>query len=126
MSNVPQDLKYAETHEWLRVLGDTGTVGISDHAQAELTDIVYVELPAVGAQAEAGKPLAVVESVKAASDIYAPVGGTVTEVNPALASSPGLVNTDPYGEGWLFKLKITDATGVAKLKSAADYLAQVG
>lgn len=126
MSNVPQDLKYAETHEWLRVEGDTGTVGISDHAQAELTDIVYVELPAVGAPAEAGKPLAVVESVKAASDIYAPVGGTVIEVNPALASNPALVNTDPYGEGWLFKLKITDAAGVAKLKSAADYLAQVG
>lgn len=126
MSNVPQDLKYAETHEWLRVDGDTGTVGISDHAQAELTDIVYVELPAIGAQAEAGKPLAVVESVKAASDIYAPVGGTVTEVNPALAANPALVNTDPYGEGWLFKLKIAKAAEIDTLKSPADYLAQLG
>jgi glycine cleavage system H protein len=126
MSNIPQDLKYAGSHEWLRVEGDTGTVGISDHAQAELTDIVYVELPAVGAQAEAGKAIAVVESVKAASDIYSPVGGTVTEVNPALAANPALVNTDPYGEGWLYKLKITDAAEVAKLKSAADYQSQVG
>ena len=126
MSNVPQDLKYAETHEWLRVEGENGTVGISDHAQAELTDIVYVELPAVGAKAEAGKTIAVVESVKAASDIYSPVSGTVTEVNPALASNPALVNTDPYGEGWLFKLKITDAAGVAALKTPADYLAQTG
>ncbi|HWB60406.1 MAG TPA: glycine cleavage system protein GcvH [Chthoniobacteraceae bacterium] len=126
MSNIPQDLKYAETHEWLRVEGDTGTVGISDHAQAELTDIVYVELPAVGAETEAGKGVAVVESVKAASDIYSPVGGTITAVNEALVSNPGLVNTDPYGEGWLFKLKITDAAGVAKLKTPADYTAQVG
>src|ERR1700677_199579 len=126
MSNVPQDLKYAETHEWLRVEGENGTVGISDHAQAELTDIVYVERPAVGAKAEAGKTIAVVESVKAASDIYSPVSGTVTEVNPALASNPALVNTDPYGEGWLFKLKITDAAGVAALKTPADYLAQTG
>ena len=126
MSNVPQDLKYAETHEWLRVEGENGTVGISDHAQAELTDIVYVELPAIGAQAEAGKTIAVVESVKAASDIYAPVGGTVTEVNTALASNSGLVNTDPYGEGWLFKLKIANPAEIAALKSPAEYLAQLG
>lgn len=126
MSNIPQDLKYAESHEWLRVDGETGTVGISDHAQAELTDIVYVELPAVGAQAEAGKTIAVVESVKAASDIYSPVSGTITEVNPALSSNPALVNTDPYGEGWLFKLKISNSAEVDKLKSAADYQTQVG
>ncbi len=126
MSNIPEDLKYAETHEWLRVDGENGTVGISDHAQAELTDIVYVELPAVGAQAEAGKAIAVVESVKAASDIYSPVAGTVTEVNPALAANPALVNTDPYGEGWLFKLKIANAAEVAALKTPAAYLAQIG
>ena len=126
MSNVPQDLKYAESHEWLRVEGENGTVGISDHAQEELTDIVYVELPAVGAQAEAGKTIAVVESVKAASDIYSPVSGTVIEVNPALAGNPALVNTDPYGAGWLFKLKIANAAEIDALKSAADYLAQLG
>ena len=126
MSNVPQNLKYAETHEWLRAEGGIATVGISDHAQAELTDIVYVELPAVGAQAEAGKAVAVVESVKAASDIYSPISGEVIEVNPALASNPALVNTDPYGEGWLFKLKIANPAEVAALKTPADYIAQVG
>lgn len=126
MSNVPQDLKYAETHEWLRQEGETATVGISDHAQAELTDIVYVELPAVGAKAEAGKAIAVVESVKAASDIYSPVGGAVTEVNTALASNPSLVNTDPYGAGWLFKLKVANPAEISALKSPADYLAQTG
>ena len=126
MSNIPQDLKYAETHEWVRMEGENATVGISDHAQAELTDIVYVELPAVGAQAEAGKALAVVESVKAASDIYSPVSGTVIEVNTALASNPGLVNTAPYGEGWLFKLKIANPAELATLKSPEAYLAQVG
>jgi glycine cleavage system H protein len=124
-NNVPQDLKYAETHEWLRVEGENATVGISDHAQAELTDIVYVELPAVGAQAEAAKPIAVVESVKAASDIYSPVSGTVTEVNPELASNPALVNTDPYGAGWLFKLKIAKPAEIAALKTPAAYLAQI-
>jgi glycine cleavage system H protein len=126
MSNVPEDLKYAESHEWLRVEGENATVGISDHAQAELTDIVYVELPAVGAEAEAGKTIAVVESVKAASDIYSPVSGTILEVNPALAANPALVNTDPYGEGWLYKLKIADAAQIASLKSAPDYAAQIG
>jgi glycine cleavage system H protein len=126
MSNVPQDLKYAETHEWLRVEGETATVGISDHAQEELTDIVHVELPAVGAQAEAGKAIAVVESVKAANDIYAPVGGTVTGVNTALTDNPGLVNTDPYGQGWLFKLKISNPAQVDALKSPSDYQAQIG
>lgn len=126
MSNVPQDLKYAETHEWLRVEGENATVGITDHAQAELTDIVYVELPAIGAKTEAGKAIAVVESVKAASDIYAPVSGTVTAVNTALASNPALVNTDPYGEGWLFKLKTANSSEIAALKTPAAYLAQIG
>lgn len=126
MSNIPENLKYAETHEWLRVEGENATVGISDHAQAELTDIVFVDLPAVGAQAEAGKAIAVVESVKAASDIYSPVSGTVTEVNPALASNPALVNTDPYGEGWLYKLKLAKPDEITALKTPAAYLAQIG
>jgi glycine cleavage system H protein len=121
MSIVPEDLKYAATHEWLRVEGGEGRVGITDHAQAELTDIVYVELPAVGAEVEAGHPIAVVESVKAASDIYSPVSGTVTEVNPALAANPALVNTDPYGEGWLYRLKIKNPAEINTLQSAAEY-----
>jgi glycine cleavage system H protein len=126
MSNVPQDLKYAETHEWLRIEGENARIGITDHAQAELTDIVYVELPAVGAEPEAGKPVAVVESVKAASDIYSPISGTVLEVNPALASNPALVNTDPYGEGWLYLLKVKNPAEIEALKSPADYSAMVG
>ena len=126
MSLVPDDLRYAETHEWLRVNGEIGCVGITDHAQAELTDIVFVELPAVGAEVQAGHTIAVVESVKAASDIYSPVSGTVTEVNAALTSNPALVNTDPYGEGWLYKLKIKNTAEIAALKSPADYLGQHG
>jgi glycine cleavage system H protein len=126
-SNIPEDLKYAESHEWLRVAQDqTATVGITDHAQEELTDIVYVELPAVGTVVEAGHTIAVVESVKAASDIYSPASGTVTEVNPALAANPALVNTDPYGEGWLFKLKIEKPADIDALKSPLEYRAQLG
>ncbi len=124
--NVPDDLKYAETHEWVRVDGDTGTVGITDHAQAELTDIVYVDPPKVGAALSAGGTCAVVESVKAASDIYSPVSGEVIEVNEALASNPALVNTAPYGEGWLFKVRLADASQLDALKSPADYRAQIG
>ena len=126
MSNVPSDLKYAKSHEWVRVSGDTATVGITDHAQHELTDVVFVELPAVQRQAKAGEACAVVESVKTASDIYSPVSGTVTEVNPALASNPALVNTDPYGEGWLYKLKLAKPDEVAALKTPAAYLVQIG
>ena len=120
--NVPDDLKFASTHEWLR--GD-GTVGISDHAQAELTDIVYVELPKVGTKLAAGQTVAVVESVKAASDIYSPVGGEVAEVNPALAGNPALVNTDPYGEGWLYKLKDVASADADALMDAATYSKQI-
>jgi glycine cleavage system H protein len=104
---VPDDLKYAETHEWIRIDGDVGTVGITDHAQAELTDIVYVEVPAIGTKLQQKQTAAVVESVKAASDIYAPVGGEVVEANKELEGHPALVNTDPYGAGWLFKLKLS-------------------
>ncbi|MFZ0503089.1 MAG: glycine cleavage system protein GcvH, partial [Chthoniobacterales bacterium] len=102
--SLPEDLKYAETHEWLRIDGTIGTVGITDHAQAELSDIVFVELPKVGDKVTAKEKAAVVESVKAASDIYSPVSGEVTEVNGQLESNPAIVNNEPYGEGWLFKV----------------------
>jgi len=123
--NVPEDLKYAETHEWLRLDGDTATVGITDHAQAELSDIVYVELPKVGTSVAAKQAVAVVESVKAASDIYSPIGGTITEANPALESSPALVNTDPYGEGWLYKIKIEAGEELEFLLEPSAYLAKI-
>jgi glycine cleavage system H protein len=123
---VPEDLKYAETHEWVRVEGDTGTVGITDHAQAELTDIVYVELPKAGTSVAPKQAIAVVESVKAASDIYSPVSGEIAETNPALEANPGLVNTDPYGAGWLFKVKLSDPKDLDALKDAAAYKTQIG
>jgi glycine cleavage system H protein len=119
--NVPDDLFYTESHEWIKREGDNARVGITDHAQAELTDVVYVELPKVGAQAEARGQIAVVESVKAASDIYAPVKGTVVEVNKALEANPALVNTDPFGEGWIFVLKMDSPDDVKQLKDAAAY-----
>jgi glycine cleavage system H protein len=124
--SVPEDLKYAETHEWVRIDQTTATVGITDHAQAELTDIVYVELPQVGTKVTAKQPAAVVESVKAASDIYSPVSGEVTEVNTELESTPGLVNTGPYTDGWLFKVKLDDGLDLSELKDAAAYQAQIG
>ena len=124
--NIPEDLKYAETHEWVRMEGETATVGITDHAQEELTDIVYVELPKVGAVVSAKQPVAVVESVKAASDIYSPIGGTVLEINPALEGSPALVNTDPYGDGWLYRIKIEDSAGLDLLQSSSAYKVQIG
>lgn len=123
--NVPDDLQYTETHEWLRLEGANARVGITDHAQAELTDVVYVELPKVGAQVQARQPVAVVESVKAASDIYAPVSGTITEVNSALESNPALVNTDPFGDGWLFRIQVEAGEDVEQLKDPATYRAQI-
>jgi glycine cleavage system H protein len=119
--NTPADLRYASSHEWVRLDGDIATVGISDHAQEELTDVVFVELPAVGRAVDAGDPTAVVESVKAASDIYAPIGGEVVEVNPEVESDPSLVNTDPYGKGWIFKLRVKDVDHVSKMLDAAAY-----
>ncbi|WP_293913569.1 glycine cleavage system protein GcvH [Deinococcus sp.] len=113
---TPSELKYAPTHEWLS--GD-GTVGISDFAQDQLGDVVYVELPEVGREVKAGETLAVVESVKTASDIYAPASGTITAVNDALSGTPELVNSSPYGEGWLFKLDVGEASG--ELMDAAAY-----
>jgi glycine cleavage system H protein len=123
---VPEDLKYAETHEWVRVDKTIGTIGITDHAQAELTDIVYVELPKIGAKVTAKQQAAVVESVKAASDIYSPVSGEVTEVNSKLESEPALVNTAPYAEGWLFKVQLEEGADLSELKDAAAYRAQIG
>lgn len=124
MSNVPDDLKYTKKHEWARIAGNLVTVGISDHAQGELTDIVYVELPEVGAEFQAGDEIAVVESVKSTSDVYTPVSGKVVEVNSALEDGPEVINSDPYGEGWLVKLECAD-TGSEALISAADYKAYI-
>jgi glycine cleavage system H protein len=124
--SVPEDLKYAETHEWVRIDKTIGTVGITDHAQAELTDIVFVELPKVGAKVTAKQQAAVVESVKAASDIYSPVSGEVTEVNSELENNPALVNTAPYAEGWLFKVQLEEGVNLSDLKDAAAYRAQIG
>ena len=124
--NVPDDLLYTESHEWIRREGDNIRVGITDHAQAELTDVVFVELPKVGRQATAKEAIAVVESVKAASDIYAPVKGTVVDANKALESNPALINTDPFGEGWIFVLKMDSTDEVGQLKDAAGYRQQIG
>lgn len=123
--NNPPDLRYATSHEWVRLDGEIATVGISDHAQEELTDVVFVELPAMGRTVDAGDPTAVVESVKAASDIYAPISGEVVEVNPAVEADPSLVNTDPYGKGWIFKLKVKDTEHIYKMMDAAAYTAQI-
>ncbi len=124
--NVPDDLLYTETHEWIKREGDNVRVGITDHAQAELTDVVYVELPKMDRQANAREAIAVVESVKAASDIYAPVRGTVVEVNKALESDPSLLNREPFGEGWIFVLKIDNSDDLKQLKDAAGYRKQIG
>ena len=124
MSNQPQDLKYAETHEWVRDEGDgTITVGISDHAQELLGDLVFVELPEVGTVLALGDECAVIESVKAASDINSPVSGEVTEVNEALADAPETINDNPYVDGWIFKLKVADAAELENLMDAAAYTA---
>lgn len=120
--NVPEDLKYTETHEWVRSDGgDVVTVGISDHAQAEMTELVYVELPDVGRVFNTGDEVAVVESVKSASDIYAPVSGEVVEVNTALTEDPAAVNSSPFENGWLFRLKLSDPDQLNSLLDAAAY-----
>ena len=123
--NVPDDLLYTESHEWIKREGDRVRVGITDHAQAELTDVVYVELPKIDRQVTAKEPVAVVESVKAASDIYAPVSGEIIEVNHRLETEPGLVNTDPYGEGWLFKIKMLAPEELNRLKTNESYAQQI-
>jgi glycine cleavage system H protein len=122
MSNLPTDLKYAKSHEWAKNEGDgTLTVGITDHAQEQLGDLVFVDLPEEGDSVEAGSDCAVVESVKAASDIYSPVSGEIIAVNAALAESPEMVNEAPYGDGWLFKVKMSDASELDGLLDADGY-----
>ncbi len=125
MSKIPSDLKYAKSHEWVRVSGDVATVGITDHAQHELTDIVFVELPESGRKIKAGDDCAVVESVKTASDIYSPVSGEVTEVNRAVVDDPALVNSDPYGDGWFYKIKLSNPAELSGLMSPEQYGAQI-
>jgi glycine cleavage system H protein len=126
MANVPSDLKYAKSHEWVRVAGDVATVGITDHAQHELTDVVFVELPEVRRKIKAGDACAVVESVKTASDIYSPVSGEITEINQAVVADPSLVNSEPYGSGWFYKLKVSNAAELGGLLDAEQYGAQIG
>lgn len=127
MSNIPADLRYAKSHEWLRIESDgTATVGITDYAQNSLGDITYVQLPKVGATLNTGESFGVVESVKAASDLYAPAGGTVTAVNSALESAPETVNRAPYGEGWMVKLKLADAASANTLLDSGAYAKHVG
>ena len=118
-------VKYTEDHEWIRIDGDIATIGITDYAQEQLGDVVFVELPDAGRAVEKGGEAAVVESVKAASEIYAPVAGEITEVNQAIADDPALVNSDPSGEGWFFKLKIADAGDLEGLMDEAAYKSHV-
>jgi glycine cleavage system H protein len=126
MSNVPSDFKYAKSHEWVRANGDTATVGITDHAQQELTDIVFVELPAVGRTVKAGEACAVVESVKTASDIYSPVSGEILEVNKTVVDNPALVNSEPDTGGWFYKIKLSNPAELSTLLSPEDYQKQIG
>jgi len=119
--NIPSDLKYTKSHEWIRVEGMAGTVGVTDFAQQELGDIVFVESPAKGASVSAGAAMGSVESVKAVSEVNSPVSGTVTQVNPELGDHPELLNTDPYGAGWLIKITLSDAGEVAGLMDADAY-----
>jgi glycine cleavage system H protein len=123
---VPDNLRYTKDHEWIRVDGELATVGITDHAQQELGDIVFVELPRVGAVLAQSASFGSVESVKAVSDVYSPVSGEVVEVNTALADAPERVNADPYGNGWILKLRLSDAGQVSGLMTAAQYTEYVG
>ena len=126
MTNIPAELKFAKTHEWVRLDGNTATVGITDHAQHELTDVVFVELPVVGREVKAGEACAVVESVKTASDIYSPLSGQIVEVNGTVADNPALVNTQPYGGGWFFKVKLANPAELNNLLTPESYQAQIG
>ena len=126
MSNIPSDLKYTKSHEWVRADGGTATVGITDHAQQELTDIVFIELPEAGRQVKSGDACAVVESVKTASDIYAPLSGQILEANKSVVDEPAKANTEPYGNGWFFKIKLSNPAELNSLMSAEQYKAMVG
>jgi|SRR5215475_12092717 len=121
MSTYPEDFRYTKEHEWVKAEGDAATVGITDHAQSELGDIVYVDLPKVGAKIERGKTFGSVESVKAVSDIFAPVSGEVTGINETLAASPEKLNADPHGAAWLIKVRMSAPDEISQLLSAADY-----
>ncbi len=125
MSNIPADLKYTNEHEWLRIEGDEAVVGITEHAQELLGDMVFVDMPKVGQVIEAGADCAVVESVKAASDVYMPVSAEVIAINGELEGSPELVNSDPYGDGWLFRIKIKDMNEISALLDADGYQALI-
>ncbi len=125
-SQVPADLRYTKSHEWVRIAGDTATVGITDHAQHELTDVVFVELPAIGRKVKAGEAVAVVESVKTASDIYSPVSGEVIAVNDAVVQDPALTNSAPYAAGHFFQVRLSASVEVDSLLTPADYAKQVG
>lgn len=124
--SIPSELKYTEEHEWVRMEGDIAIVGVTEHAQEELSDVDFVELPEVGREVEEKEQCAVVESVKATSDIYSPVIGEIIEVNTALEEEPGNINEDPYGIGWLFKIKVTDMEIVEGLLTADDYEEHLG
>jgi glycine cleavage system H protein len=126
MSTYPENYRYTKEHEWVRVEGNSGWIGITDHAQEELGDIVYVDLPKVGATLEQGKTLGSVESVKAVSDIYAPLSGEVIEINETLQTTPEKLNEDPHGEAWLVKIRLTAPDELNKLLSAADYQGYIG
>jgi glycine cleavage system H protein len=123
--NVPDSLSYADSHEWLKIDGAIGTVGITDHAQDQLSDVVYVELPAIGRQVRAREAVAVVESVKAASDIYAPVSGEIVGINESASGDSSLINSSPYHEGWLFKIRLSNPDEAKALKSAEQYKTQI-
>lgn len=125
MADIPTDLKYTSSHEWVSVEGNTAIIGISDHAQEELTELVFIELPDLGRELTAGDPCAVVESVKTASDIYAPLSGEIIDTNDALDTEPGTVNDDPYGDGWFFKIRLTNPKELDDLLSPDDYAEQV-
>ena len=126
MSNVPDSLRYRESHEWIVPDTESASVGITDHAQHELTDVVFVELPAVGRSLKAGETCAVVESVKTASDIYSPVSGEVVAINAKVVDTPSLVNDQPYDGGWFFQVKVRDVNEASSLLSPPDYSAQIG
>jgi glycine cleavage system H protein len=126
MMNYPADFRYTKEHEWVHVDGNTATIGITDHAQHELGDIVYVDLPKVGSNAEAGKTFGSVESVKAVSDIYSPVSGEIVEINEGLASAPESLNSDPHGSAWLIKVRMTTQDEIKQLMNASDYQQYVG
>jgi glycine cleavage system H protein len=126
MANIPQDLKYSEEHEYVRTEGDTATIGITDYAQGELGDVVFVELPKVGDTITRGESFGTIEAVKAVSELYAPLDGEVTEVNDALDADPAAVNNDPYGEGWMIRVRMADPSQIDQLLDAEGYQSHTG